>query len=77
MHSSFNNSIWAPISAIACGAGLGFAILGVTHSVIARHVEQIDRLTTEQCLSRAWPAMNDATMEAWCKANNYTVGLKR
>ena len=73
MHSSFNDSIWAPITAIACGAALGSAILGVTHVVIARHVEQIDRLTAIQCSTHAWEGADPKVMIAWCEANGYST----
>lgn len=73
MHSSFNDSIWAPISAIACGAALGFSIVGVTNTLIANHVEQIHRLTAIQCSTHAWEGADPKVMIEWCEANGYST----
>ena len=73
MHSSFNDSIWAPISAIAGGIALGSVIISVTHAVITNHVEQIHRLTAIQCSTHAWEGADPKVMIKWCEANGYST----
>ena len=74
MSTSFYNTIWAPISAIAIGTAFGtVAVIGV-EALIARHNHHLERLTVEQCLNRAWPASHNSTMSTWCERNGYEVG---
>ena len=73
MSASFRDSIWAPISAIACGAALGYSIIGVTHAVITNRVEQIHRLTAIQCSTHAWEGADPKVMIEWCEANGYST----
>ncbi len=74
MFASIQNTIWAPISAIAIGTAVGtVAVIGV-ETLIARHNDHLERLTVEQCLNRAWPASHNSTMSTWCERNGYKLG---
>ena len=74
MFASIQDTIWAPISAIAIGTAVGtVAVIGV-ETLIVRHARHLERLTVEQCLNRAWPASNNSTMSTWCERNGYEVG---
>tara|TARA_B100000902_G_scaffold237174_1_gene224683 strand:- start:247 stop:537 length:291 start_codon:yes stop_codon:yes gene_type:complete len=77
MSTSFNNTIWAPFSAIAIGTILGSAAVWGVETLIVRHYKQIDRLTTEQCITHAWQGGDPEIMTTWCNANGYPTEPRR
>ncbi len=74
MSTSFYDTIWAPISAIAIGTAVGTVAVTGVNALVDRHHEHLERLTVEQCLNRAWPSGRNSTMSTWCERNGYEVG---
>lgn len=71
MFASIQNTIWAPISAIAIGTAVGTVVVIGVETLIVRHVKHIDRLTAEQCITHAWQGADPEVMTTWCNANGY------